>query len=694
MTLFLDSKPLHLLIKIVILSALKLEGGMFSMWYKHSLRARLLLGVISSLAILFSLYGLWQINEVKQETQARVDRDITALVQLEAAQVRGFFEAKGQVIHSVFANPLVLDWFTDYKERGSKISQNPQYQDLTSYFKYFSEQDAAIKSVFFGSSNTFEYFDLDGRYDGDPNYYTNKRPWWEEAKGKNRLYVTNPAVDANDGSISTTVKTTVYHNERFIGIGGMDILITTLGELLGKINYQNVGHAFLVTDEGVLVYFPGFNEAFPPGSEIQEIERHFKNSEGFVQLKNELSNKAQGNALVTWKGEPYQLIYQEVASEYPSMNWKLGFMVPQTIVNTPVTEAMWTTGLTLLLMLFAIAVVVVLIVAPVMKPIHFMLNAMKDISHGEGDLTKRIEVDRQDEIGQLAEEFNGIMQKIQTLVRNTVEINQEVSQAAKDVFIATEDTRSVVNKERQQIESVAIASQEMAHTSQEVAKSTSEAMNMADTAKANMDLGSQVLHSAVTSIGELSKQIDDAASVVVQLEGETDKIGQVLDVISNIAEQTNLLALNAAIEAARAGEQGRGFAVVADEVRTLANRTSKSTQDILDIITTLQSAARQASGSMQASNQKAEDGEAQVQKLEVVLTDATEHIDDIQKRMQGIATANSQQAAIATEVAKNVMTVNELADESVADIKQVEMSIGKLQSLSESLAEVLRHFKI
>jgi methyl-accepting chemotaxis protein len=219
-------------------------------------------------------------------------------------------------------------------------------------------------------------------------------------------------------------------------------------------------------------------------------------------------------------------------------------------------------------------------------------------------------------------------------------------------------------------------------------------MNMADTAKANMDLGSQVLHSAVTSIGELSKQIDDAASVVVQLEGETDKIGQVLDVISNIAEQTNLLALNAAIEAARAGEQGRGFAVVADEVRTLANRTSKSTQDILDIITTLQSAARQASGSMQASNQKAEDGEAQVQKLEVVLTDATEHIDDIQKRMQGIATANSQQAAIATEVAKNVMTVNELADESVADIKQVEMSIGKLQSLSESLAEVLRHFKI
>ena len=664
------------------------------MWFQRSLRARLLLGVIGSLAVLFGLYGLWQVNEVKRDTQARVDRDITALVQLEAAGIKGFFEAKGQIIHSVFANPLVLDWFADYDDRGSKISQNSDYQDLTRYFKYFSDQAPAIKSVFFGSANTFEYFDLEGRYDGDPNYYTNKRPWWAEAIGKDRLYVTNPAVDANDGSISATVKTTVNHNGEFIGIGGMDILITTLGELLGTIKYQNVGHAFLVTDEGVLVYFPGFNEAFPPGSDIQQVERHFKNSEGFVQLKTELSNHAQGNTQVTWKGESYQLIFQEVASEYPSMNWKLGFMLPQSIADTPVTHAMWMTGVTLLLMLIAMAVVVVLIFAPVMKPIHFMLSAMKDISHGEGDLTKRIEVNREDEIGQLAAEFNGIMQKIQTLVRNTVEITQEVSQAAKDVFIATEDTRSVVNKERQQVESVAKASQEMADTSQDVAKSTTDAMNMADEAKTSMDLGSQVLHSAVINIGELSKQIDDAAEVVMKLEGETDKIGQVLDVISNIADQTNLLALNAAIEAARAGEQGRGFAVVADEVRTLASRTSESTQHILDIITTLQSTARQANDSMQASNLKADEGEAQVQKLEVVLTDATNHIHEIQGRMHGIAAANSQQATIASEVAQNVLMVNKLADESVADIKQVETSITQLQTLSESLAEVLRHFKI
>lgn len=664
------------------------------MWFQRSLRARLLLGVIGSLAVLFGLYGLWQVNEVKQETQARVDRDITALVQLEAAGIKGFFEAKGQIIHSIFANPLVLDWFANYEDRGSSISQNARYQDVTSYFKFFSDQDSAIKSVFFGSANTFEYFDLEGRYDGDPNYFTNKRPWWGEAKDKNRLYVTNPAVDANDGSISATVKTTVYHEDKFIGIGGMDILITTLGELLGTIKYQNVGHAFLVTDEGVLVYFPGFDKKFPPGSDIQQVERHFNESEGFVQLKTELSNNAQGNTSVTWKGQPYQLIFQEVASDYPSMNWKLGFMVPQTIADTPVTEAMWMTSVTLLLMLIAMAVVVVLIFAPVMKPIHFMLHAMKDISHGEGDLTKRIEVDRQDEIGQLATEFNGIMQKIQTLVRNTVEITQEVSQAARDVFVATEDTRSVVSKERQQVESVATASQEMADTSQEVARSTTEAMNMADEAKTNMDLGSKVLHSAVVSIGELSKQIDDAAEVVVKLEGETDKIGQVLDVISNIADQTNLLALNAAIEAARAGEQGRGFAVVADEVRTLANRTSESTQHILDIINTLQNTARQASASMQASNQKADEGEEQVQKLESVLTDATNHIHNIQGRMHGIADANSQQASIATEVAKNVLTVNKLADESVADIKQVEKSISQLQTLSESLAEVLRQFKV
>jgi methyl-accepting chemotaxis protein len=664
------------------------------MWYQRSLRARLLVGVISSLAFLFGLYGLWQVNEVKQETQDRVDRDITALVQLEAEKIKGFFEAKGQIIHSVFANPMVLDWFADYADRGSVITDDARYQALTKYFKYFSERDPAIKSVFFGSANTFEYFDLDGRYDGDSNYYTNKRPWWGEAIEQNRLYVTNPAVDAEDGSISATVKTTVNHNGKFIGIGGMDILITTIGDLLSTIKYQQVGHAFLVTDKGVLVYFPGFDKDFPPGSDIQHVERHFKDSEGFGQLKNQLRNRAQANYRVTWNGEPYQLIYNEVDSDYPSMNWKLGFMIPETVADAPVKEAMWMTSLTLLLMLMAMAVVVILIIGPVMKPLHIMLSAMKDISRGEGDVTKRIQVDRKDEIGQLAAEFNGFMDKIQTLVRKTVEITQEVAHATREVFTATEDTRNVVSKEKQQIESVAKASREMAETSQEVARSTTEAMTLADEAKSSMDLGSTVLHSAVSSIGELSKQIDDAAEVVVQLEGETDKIGQVLDVISNIADQTNLLALNAAIEAARAGEQGRGFAVVADEVRTLASRTSESTKHILEIINTLQSAARQASGSMQASNQKADKGVGQVHKLELVLTEATNHIDNIQGRMHGIAAANSQQAYIATEVAQNVLNVNKLADESVADIKQVEKSITQLQSLSESLVDVLRHFKV
>ncbi len=120
--------------------------------------------------------------------------------------------------------------------------------------------------MFFGSANTFEYFDLNGRYDGDPDYYTNKRPWWQEAIDKNGLFVGDPAVDANDGSISATVKTVVKDaNGRLIGIGGMDILIDTIGKnLLAPIKYRGEGQAFLMTEQGKLVYFPGFNQGFPP----------------------------------------------------------------------------------------------------------------------------------------------------------------------------------------------------------------------------------------------------------------------------------------------------------------------------------------------------------------------------------------------------------------------------------------------
>lgn len=665
------------------------------MWFQKSISQRLIAFCVAGIALLFLLYGIWQVQQVKSSTVEKVNGDIKQLVSQKATEIAGFFVAKGQVIHSVFANPQTLDWFEQYDDRGGDLSGDAGYRKVWEFFKYFSDKDPAIKSVFFGSANTFEYFDLNGRYEGDPNYYTNKRPWWFEAQDKGRLYLSDPAVDANDGSISATIKTVVNRDGRFLGIGGMDILISTIGEeLLSKIKYEGLGNAFLVTDKGVLVYFPGFTERFPPGSDMSTVDSYFNDSDGFSKLKNMVMRQDSGMADVNWKGEHYQVIFDKVASDYPYFNWKLGFMVPDEAVSEPVSEAVWQVTLLMLIMLGIIAVLVYMIVRPMLNPLNAMVVAMRDISQGDGDLTKRIDLNREDEIGQLASEFNVFMDKIQSLVKQTMDITAEVNRATDSVSEITQHNLELVNNEKSEIESVASASYEMAETSKDVSRNTSGAMEVADNVKAEMDKGSTVVKSAVGDINSLSTQIGEASTVVAALEAETDKIGEVLDVISAITEQTNLLALNAAIEAARAGEMGRGFAVVADEVRTLASRTQESTRHIQDIIGALQTTAKQASQAMTASNSQAESGVQRVADLQKVLDQAFSGVEQIQQQMQSIVAANTQQSYTAEEIARNVSHITELADETVSESKDVEKNISDLKRLAENLDDVLKHFKV
>lgn len=664
------------------------------MWFQKSISQRLIAICVAVIAFLFLLYGIWQVQQVKSSTHERVNSDISNIVAQKSTEIAGFFHAKGQVIHSVFANPQVLDWFEGYDDRGGDIANMPQYQAVWQYFKHFSDNDSAIKSVFFGSANTFEYFDLNGRYESD-DYYTNKRPWWEEAKGKNRLYVSDPAVDANDGSISATIKTTVNRNGRFLGIGGMDILISTIGEdLLSKIKYEGMGNAFLVTDKGVLVYFPGFSDRFPPGSDMSRVDSVFGDTDGFAQLKSDINRRDSGLTDVNWKGQHYTVVFDKVAGDYPYINWKLGFMVPDDVISEPVNAAVFQVTSLMIIMLGIIAVMVFMIVRPMLNPLNTMVAAMKDISQGDGDLTKRIDLKRQDEIGQLAAEFNGFMDKIQALVKQTMDITNEVNRTTKSVSEITQHNVDLVNNEKTEIESVASASYEMAETSKDVSRNTSGAMEVADGVKEEMDKGSSVVTSAVNDINSLSEQIGQAAGVVSALEVETDKIGEVLDVITGITEQTNLLALNAAIEAARAGEMGRGFAVVADEVRTLASRTQESTRHIQEIIGALQSAAKQASQSMTASNVQAESGVKRVAELQSVLDQAFGGVEKIQQQMQSIVAANTQQSYTAEEIARNVSHITELADESVMESKDVEKNITQLENLAANLDKVLKHFKV
>ncbi|QQX79223.1 methyl-accepting chemotaxis protein [Shewanella sp. KX20019] len=664
-------------------------------WFKRSLSMQLVVTIVGALAVLFTIVALFLVKNESTSTRQQIDNDLTSLVQLKSNEVRSYFVAKGQLIHAVFADPTVLEWFGKYDRRLSDLSADKQYSAIVEYFKFFSDTDSDIKSVFFGSANTFEYFDLNGRYN-DSEYYTNKRPWWQEAIDQNGMFVGDPAVDANDGSISATVKTVVKDQSgRFIGIGGMDILIDTIGsELLAPIKYQGSGQAFLITDAGKLVYFPGFTEKFPPGSDAAEIDNQFRDSEGFNALSRQMQSQRTGFAEVTFKGESQRVSFVEVGGDFPAQRWHLAFMLPTEVIEAPVTDAIINSILLACLIMLFVGVTVWGMLMPFRKQINSLLLAMEDIAEGDSDLAKRIEMDREDELGQLGDAFNRFAAKVQGMLQDTRDLTLEVENGVTAAAEVSERALNSVAQQKAEIASVATAATEMAHTSQEMAASAQRASDFADKAQTESIEGGAIVAQATQGMQSLSVQVIEAAKVVKQLRTRSEQIGEVLNVIRGIAEQTNLLALNAAIEAARAGEQGRGFAVVADEVRTLASRTQDSTANIQEIIQTLQQNANEAEQVMEAGVEQANIGQDLTAKVEIALDSITGAIEAIQQQTIEISAAVGQQAVVAEEVACNVENVRALSDDSLAASEELSRNFDSFAQVTESLSSNIKQFKI
>lgn len=312
-----------------------------------------------------------------------------------------------------------------------------------------------------------------------------------------------------------------------------------------------------------------------------------------------------------------------------------------------------------------------------------------------GDLTgASVATASGDEFGQLANALEQMKQQLADSLAQISQGSEQVNQAVHTMTAVAEETNTGAARQRMEIEQVSTATTEMADTVQEVARSTQSAADAASSAATEVSTGDSVVSDTIASINTLAQQVTRASEVITSLEQDSDNIGTVLDVIRGIAEQTNLLALNAAIEAARAGEQGRGFAVVADEVRTLAQRTQQSTQEIQEMIESLQAGARQAVQVMESGREQVTTSVQHAEKAGQSLGTIRTAVDTIHDMNSQIAAAAEEQSAVATEINRNVGNISELIEQTAVGAQQATNVSNSLEQLSTELQQIVSGFRL
>lgn len=351
--------------------------------------------------------------------------------------------------------------------------------------------------------------------------------------------------------------------------------------------------------------------------------------------------------------------------------------------------------ITFIICLFAGIGVAILIASKCTNSLNTILEFLKDISNEGWNLTnKKIEIATKDEIGEVAEWFNIFIEKLNSVIIKVATVTNQITSSAEQMANSARDMTKGAESQTAQTIQVATAIEQMSATVLEVAKHSSDAAQSSQEAAKLAKEGAGIVTQTIEGMNNISQAVRDSANTILELGKSSDQIGEIISVIDDIADQTNLLALNAAIEAARAGEQGRGFAVVADEVRKLAERTTKATKEIATMIKTIQTDTSGAVKSMEAGTKEVEVGVKFANDAGDALKQISKAVHDVTERVQHIATAAEEQSAAADEISANVEKVASVAKETSKESSQSLSGAEKVTSLSLELQKLVRGFNI
>ncbi|MEI4982468.1 methyl-accepting chemotaxis protein [Aeromonas caviae] len=636
------------------------------MFASLTLKQKILATVILAVALSCLLVGYFSQRSAQQLIEDRMfEQELPNLTQRIGKEIEKDLTSVANAARQLANDRFVLDWV----ERGMPKEQESilinQLKDMTSQY--------GLVTASFADRQSAAYYNQDGflrilNHEQDNWFYdyTKSRQdlmlsIFRESNGEVKLFVNFQQLDGR-------------------GLAGLAKSLDSMVSMLANFRIGDSGFVFMTDGSGKVKLHP----------DAARIDR------------DNLTQLASGSSTNLLNKQPFAATHAEVdgqpvilASSYiPLLDWYLVAQVPEAEIYAELDRARLHMVLVSLAIAVGMGLLGVLLAGSVSRPLNELARLFRELGSGDGDLTHRLKVDGRDELAQVATGFNNFVAKIHGSIEQVASNSRQLAATANEVAAKAQLTQHNCTAQRDRTVQVATAIHEMGATVSEIAGNASLAADVAKQANEQADAGALVVAQARHGIVGLSGEIEQVAGVIESLASQTDSIGSILDTIRSISEQTNLLALNAAIEAARAGEQGRGFAVVADEVRNLASRSAASTAEIQGMINSLQEQSARAVSAMAQGRNQSLRVVTQADEANGALDQITGHITQISDMNIQVATATEEQSSVVGEINRNVEDINQLTMETADIAHQLTESSRSLQQLSGELDKLVGNFRL